>query len=990
VKLWKQPIALLAGALMLACLMPGAAAPERGEAPRLTLAGPAAEAPVIDGRLDDACWHQAAQTTGFVLNDSREAATEQTTVYVTYDSAHLYVAFECLESQMDEVRATVTERDGPIFKDDVVELFLDPNQDRFTYYQFAVNVRGTRFDLRGDAAGTAPHWDAPWNAATTRGSDRWWAEFAIPFSSLELHVGKTGDTWGINFAREQKPKGELSVWSYTGGAFGRPDRFGQLSGLAVDFSRYAYSIEVADSGERLIGNNVLKARVSSPFGGKALVDLALYLPDGQPQVTSVRTQLNPQTPATVTLPYSLPREGFYRPIVRVRDPNTRQVLRAVVVPITVPPILELALYPNHYRQEVMLRPRLNVRQEDLSAFRLTARLLKNGTLVPPVREKPFFVAKEPVIPFDLSKSGPGEYEIHVTLTPKRSGGSIVRDVLRFEHMPLSSKSVPPVSIDADNTLLVRGKRFFPIGIYRYGNFTEHSLRELSESGFNLVQAPYAAPLEELREVVDRIHAHKMMTWIPFGPAIELPENDEAKRQKLGALVKAMADHPALLCWESVDEPAWTGSNAADLYRGYRVVRRLDPDHPVWMNHAPRNTVDELALFNHGADVAGADIYPVPEPQTQSDLPNKTIAVVGDETSKNVLAVLNRKPIFMVLQGFAWADLSRRRGGTEKPIYPSFQQSRFMAYHAIVRGARGLLFWGVNYTPKPSPFWNSLRQLAYELSQMHDVLAGPDTGEVAKVHAGGKAIETLIRRHCETDQRFIIAVNASPEPVDARIEIPRAMPKVSWRVLFEDRRITGNPIVDHFEPWDVHIYTGSLRFPQEKRLELPPVTQVQRPRPEDLLERGNLLVNPGFEFTEDGEESPIGWSLRPAFYGGVSREVKRSGRYSVFLKGRDATSKPLWLQTGIATETGRRYRFTAQVRTEPAGADCRIYAEWTDAAGKYLGGSVPAQWSAGTAQWQPLTLDFMVNHPDAKKLYVVLQVRGQAQAWFDDVKLEEMR
>ena len=97
--------------------------------------------------------------------------------------------------------------------------------------------------------------------------------------------------------------------------------------------------------------------------------------------------------------------------------------------------------------------------------------------------------------------------------------------------------------------------------------------------------------------------------------------------------------------------------------------------------------------------------------------------------------------------------------------------------------------------------------------MHDVLAGPDTGEVVKVHAGGKAIETLIRRHREADQRFIIAVNASPEPVDARIEIPRAMPKVSWRVLFEDRRVTGNPIVDHFEPWGVHIYTGSLGFPR---------------------------------------------------------------------------------------------------------------------------------------------------------------------------------
>ena len=65
-----------------------------------------------------------------------------------------------------------------------------------------------------------------------------------------------------------------------------------------------------------------------------------------------------------------------------------------------------------------------------------------------------------------------------------------------------------------------------------------------------------------------------------------------------------------------------------------------------------------------------------------------------------------------------------------------------------------------------------------------------------------------------------------------------------------------------------------------------------------------MVNPGFEFTEDGRVSHR-LVAAPAFYGGVSREVKRNGRYSVFLKGRDVTSKPLWLQTGIATETGRR-------------------------------------------------------------------------------------
>ncbi|NLC59369.1 MAG: hypothetical protein GX774_21230 [Armatimonadetes bacterium] len=987
---------IIAGVLFLLAGLAGVAgAAERDARPTLTLVGPAATPPTIDGHLDEECWQSAAQSTGFVLNERPVPAEEQTTVYVTYDQRHLYVAFECLESQMDRLAASVTERDGPVFRDDVVELFLDPNRDRFTYYQFAVNARGTRFDLKGDAAGGNPRWDAPWNAAVARGDDRWWAELAIPFSSLDLHLEKTGSTWGINFAREQQPKGEVSVWSFTGGAFARPDRFGEVEGLAVDFSRYAYGVELQDTGDQLIGSNVLKARITSPTAKQARVGLLVYLPGGQAKRSEVNVNLTPARPTTVTLPYELPREGDYRMVLHVRDRRSGEVLRGLGVPVSVPPLLELMLFPNHYRQEVVLRPRLNVRQADLKAFRLTARLLKNGTLVPPVREKPFFVTKTPLIPFDLSKAGPGEYEIQVTLAPQRAGAGLVKETLRFTHAPVRSSAVGTrplaVSIGADNSLLLRGQRFFPLGIYRY-SLSERSLREIREAGFNLVQATHDGSVEETWEVLNRVEAHGLKAWVPLGDAMRIPEGDEEKAGRLRDIVSGLRSHPALLCWESIDEPAWGSKNlrrdAEELYRGYRVMRSLDPDHPVWTNHAPRNTVDELALFNRATDIAGADIYPVPEPQTQSDLPNKRITVVGDETAKNILAVLNRKPVFMVLQGFAWADLSRHSGGSDEAVYPSFAQSRFMAYQAVVRGARGLLYWGTHSLPRPSPFWNSLRRLVHELSQMHDVLAGPDAGDYVKVLAGGSAIKTLIRRHAKTGDRFIIAINTSARPVDARLQIPRAMPKVGWRVLFERRQVTGNPIVDYFEPYAVHIYTASRSFPQERFLELPTVTEVQRPRPEDLTQPGNLLVNPGFEYTED-EETPVGWSYRPPFSGAMTTEVRRSGKYSVTLQGRSAESQPLWIQSGIATEAGRRYRFSAQVRTRPAGTRYRLYAEWTGEKG-YLGGQVPELPMVGTERWREASLEFTVNHPEATQLYVVLQVLGEGQAWFDDVRLEELR
>ncbi|MBI3947128.1 MAG: carbohydrate binding family 9 domain-containing protein [Armatimonadetes bacterium] len=980
--------------IFLVCLAPGAAARAEVPAapPALMLGGPVVTPPRIDGRLDDDCWRAAAQSTGFSLLAGVGPATEQTTIYVTYNSQHLYIAFECLESRMDRLEARTTERDGPVLKDDSVQVFLDPNQDRFTYYQFAVNARGTRLDLKGDAAGAQAGWDTPWNAAAARGEDRWWAEMAIPFSSLDIHLGKTTGTWGINFAREERPKRESSVWSFTGGSPAQPARFGLLTGLEVDFSRFAYGIEVVDLGGRLAGNNVLTARVSAPFAGRLLARLEVYLPDGEAQKREVAVDVAPGRPARVSLPYALPREGLYRMVLRVRDPASGETLRAAGVSVAIPPLLELALYPNHYRREVWVRPRLNVRESDLKEFRITARLLKDGALVPPEREMPVVVVKEPTIQFSLAESGPGDYEAVVVVAPRRSGAGLVRETARFRLAAAPPPDAPAVSIDPDNVLVVRGNRFFPLGLYRYGRGTpsDKALSEIRLAGFNLLQVPPGHDASETRALLDRARAYGLQAWVPLGEAAAVGSGDTAAEERLRELVRPLAAHPALLCWESLDEPAWVGRKAADLERGYHLLRALDPAHPVWTNHAPRNAVDELALFNRATDIAGADVYPVPEPQTQSDLPEKTIAVVGEETSKNVLAVLNRKPVFMALQAFAWADLARQQGGTGTAIYPTRAQSRFMAYHAIVRGARGLLWWGAQHTPKPSPFWNDLCSVVHELSQVQDVLAGPNTGDIVAVLAGGKAIECLVRRPNESTDRFIIAVNASPQAVNARLQVPRAMPKVPWRVLFERRTLVGNPIVDRFEPWDVHIYTASTTFPEERFLNLPPVGAMPRPRPEDLTQAGNLLVNPGFEYTEEGDEVPVGWDVRPALGGAAVTDERRTGRYCVMLRGRTPEAMPLWAQSGIATEQGRRYRLSAHVRTRPADARYRLYAEWTDAEGKLLGGHVPLDWSRGARAWREEQLDFTVDHPDARKMYVVLQLKGEGQAWFDDVRLEEAR
>ncbi len=165
-----------------------------------------------------------------------------------------------------------------------------------------------------------------------------------------------------------------------------------------------------------------------------------------------------------------------------------------------------------------------------------------------------------------------------------------------------------------------------------------------------------------------------------------------------------------------------------MIKGRALMRGLDPAHPVWMNHAPRNQVAQLAQFNEAADIVGCDIYPVPEsPRVgHSDLRDRTIASVGAYTRRMQEAAPG-KPVWMVLQGFGWGDIQPDQPPEvrEQLRRPTRAETRFMAFDAIVHGARGILYWGTAYIEKDSPCWRDLLAVVTELKDLQPVLAAPD-------------------------------------------------------------------------------------------------------------------------------------------------------------------------------------------------------------------------------------------------------------------------
>jgi Carbohydrate family 9 binding domain-like len=134
--------------------------------------------------------------------------------------------------------ATLTKRDAPLYKEEVVEIFLDPFTDTECYFEIEVNPLNAVFDLvlRRTRSGYRKcfEWDCEGlRTSVAKRNDGWCAELAVPFASLTPTLPALGTVWRANFFRIDRPEDssrELSAWSPTGIAnFHVPQRFGYLN-----------------------------------------------------------------------------------------------------------------------------------------------------------------------------------------------------------------------------------------------------------------------------------------------------------------------------------------------------------------------------------------------------------------------------------------------------------------------------------------------------------------------------------------------------------------------------------------------------------------------------------------------------------------------------------------------------------------------------------------------------------------------------------------
>ncbi len=381
-------------------------------------------------------------------------------------------------------------------------------------------------------------------------------------------------------------------------------------------------------------------------------------------------------------------------------------------------------------------------------------------------------------------------------------------------------------------LRLNGRTLFPIGSYELPR-DDAALREMAQAGFNLVRCHNRADL-------DRAAAVGLSGWVPL-PLQLGPEDVRLRR-----LIEDLKDHPALAVWEGPDEVVWNFTAFSGLFRGgiypspdewwrqtplaveysekraaeiipklraaIEFLRAADPrKRPVWINEAARSDLKFIRQYLDWIEITGCDIYPI-------HAHRRDPLAVADYTER-YKRVGRGRPVWMVLQGFAWGELP---GYKEAITYPSFAETRLMAWAAITHGAQGVLYWGMDAAPPSRAFRESLYAMAAELAALQPFLTAPEAKAVnvevidsEDFHAPRRGVSRLCRR--VGDDYLVVLVNEDPRPhmgvaVSGLGEIRRL------ELLYgrETAEVRGGEFVTRLMPFEVKLFATSRKWEAARR------------------------------------------------------------------------------------------------------------------------------------------------------------------------------
>jgi len=209
-----------------------------------------------------------------------------------------------------------------------------------------------------------------------------------------------------------------------------------------------------------------------------------------------------------------------------------------------------------------------------------------------------------------------------------------------------------------------GSVFNPVISYHHPT---SNFKEAAEAGINLLQG-YKA-YADWNTVLDEANKYGIKIMFPLYTNMQ-PASSIYNIEKTKETILAYKDHPAVFGWMVMDEPYFILNDPEDdLYTSYKLLRDLDPDHPVYICEAEADHYVDSGKY---CDVLCVDPYYADKPMEH--FVSNRVRIAQEATGY-------RRPVYSLLQAFEYG----------KEI-PTAEDMRHTLYQSFFEGAKGVGYY----------------------------------------------------------------------------------------------------------------------------------------------------------------------------------------------------------------------------------------------------------------------------------------------------------
>lgn len=374
-------------------------------------------------------------------------------------------------------------------------------------------------------------------------------------------------------------------------------------------------------------------------------------------------------------------------------------------------------------------------------------------------------------------------------------------------------TTPRYTLRDDGTTLIDGVPFFPIGIYGVSPYPsngfdlDQAFADLQAAGFNFAQSYFDGRTDAFLDAAEK---YGFKLWV----GVDGPDE---------RLLDVERRSPAILAWYVGDDTA-TYFTPEELRDRSDSLRAVDPTRlSTQADVVAAPEVSSYLLYADGTDAFLPEIYPFrrDEPEWGERSVAATLRDMRICRRDAALAGDGPKAIWPILQSFQGWGWTR---------FPTFRELNATSFAALAAGANGIVWYTYgdqvepernlpNYGSCVNPeVWANLTTVSKRIASLQTVLVErtrPELQPTATVlngpeldPLGGPSVVSLLK--VSGGEVAVIAVNASPKPVEVRFDFSATAPdgQIPVERLFEDgatATLDGGFLVDRFEGFDVRVY-----------------------------------------------------------------------------------------------------------------------------------------------------------------------------------------